>query len=139
MTTTDNAEEIQQEMRQVRRELTEDMQEIVDNARVMTDWRYYIRTYPWAAVGAAAVIGYWLVPSKSRYVGPDAAAIGDIMKAQIQSVQSSVEKNKTKGITATIVGLAGSALLQGGIALGRQQLSKFMNSQMSSTEAEGPK
>jgi len=137
MTTTDNAEEIQQEMRQVRRELTEDMQEIVDNARVMTDWRHYVKSYPWATVGAAAALGYWLVPSKSRYVGPDAAAIGDIMKAQMQAAQSSVEKHK-KGIAATIVGLAASALLQGGIALGKQQLTKFMNGRVSPTESGGP-
>ncbi len=138
MTKTDAAEEIQQEMRQVRRELTEDMQEIVDNARVMTDWRHYVKAYPWACVGAAAAVGFWVVPSKARYVGPDAEAIGEIMKSQMHSIKSSVEKNKTKGIAATIMGLAASALLQGGIALGKQQLRKYMHGSSPSIESRGP-
>jgi hypothetical protein len=43
---TPAAEEIQRQMRDVRSELRNDVQELVDNACVMTDWHYYVRSYP---------------------------------------------------------------------------------------------
>jgi hypothetical protein len=49
-------------MEAVRCELDEDVQEIVEGARVMGKWRYYVRTYPWICLGAVVVGGYLLVP-----------------------------------------------------------------------------
>jgi len=44
---SESAEDLVREMREVRSNLGEDMQKFVDNARVMTDWHYYIRRAPW--------------------------------------------------------------------------------------------
>ena len=46
VSTTPAAEEIQRQMRSVRSELRDDVQDIVESARVMTDWQYYVRSYP---------------------------------------------------------------------------------------------
>ena len=55
---------IRQRMEEVRCDLDEDVQEIVEGARDMGDWRSYVRSYPWVCLGAAAVAGYLIVPRR---------------------------------------------------------------------------
>jgi hypothetical protein len=56
---------IRQRMEEVRCELDEDVQEFVEDARGMGQWRYYVRTYPWVCVGAALAAGYLIVPRRT--------------------------------------------------------------------------
>jgi hypothetical protein len=81
----DTAEDIQSQMRQVRRELGEDAQEIVDNARILADWKHYVRTYPWICVGVALAAGYFLVPSRSRVIRPDAKTLAEWAKSTLET------------------------------------------------------
>ena len=53
---------IRQRMDEVRCDLDEDVQDIVEGARDMGKWRYYVRTYPWICLGAALAAGYLIVP-----------------------------------------------------------------------------
>ena len=53
---------IRQRMELVRCDLDEDVQEIVEGARDMGDWRYYVKTYPLICLGGALVAGYLIVP-----------------------------------------------------------------------------
>ena len=54
MAEPDRPTQIRHSMAFIRRELNEDMQQVVRSARTLADWRYYIRNYPWACVGVAA-------------------------------------------------------------------------------------
>jgi hypothetical protein len=54
---------IRQRMEEVRCDLDEDVQEIVEGARGMGEWRTYVRAYPWVCMGAALAAGYLIVPS----------------------------------------------------------------------------
>ena len=56
---------IRQRMEEARCDLDEDVQEIVEGARDMGEWRSYVRMYPWVCVGAALATGYWIVPRRS--------------------------------------------------------------------------
>jgi hypothetical protein len=60
--TSNEIDEIQQRMAQIRRELHQDITEVVAGAEAATDWRRYARAYPWAAVAIAAAAGYFIVP-----------------------------------------------------------------------------
>ena len=80
VSTTPAADEIERQMRALRSELREDVHEIVENARVMADWQYYVRTYPWLCLGAAAALGFVLVPSRVHVVKPDAAALAELVR-----------------------------------------------------------
>jgi hypothetical protein len=42
------------------------MREVVTVASIATDWRSYLRSYPWLAIGVAFASGYLLVPRRSR-------------------------------------------------------------------------
>jgi TctA family transporter len=120
-TPASSGEEIQRQMRQVRRELGEDVQEIVANARTMTDWKHYVRTYPWACLGAAAVAGYLIVPSRQRVVSPDPQALAAALKDQKIVVQSAPAKAEAKAtLRGQIVGMVTGALFQAGAAALKQ-------------------
>lgn len=122
--TTPSPDAIREEMRRVRRELGEDVDGLVDNAQVLSDWRYYVRTYPWLCLGVAAAAGFLIVPSKVRIVHPGTASIAELVRAQKPS------KPARPGILATVGSMLASALLQGGMALAKQQLNKYLESQM---------
>jgi len=119
-TPASSADEIQRQMRQVRRELGEDVQEIVDNARIMADWRHYVRTYPWVCVGVALAAGYLIVPSRAHVIRPDAKTLAEWTKDQKIVVEPAAQARPQTTLTNRLVGMAAGALMQGGIAMLRE-------------------
>src|SRR5687767_11740821 len=65
-------------MNEVRCDLDEDVQEIVEGARGMGKWRYYVRTYPWVCLGAALAAGYLIVPRRQSGMRPDAQTLAEL-------------------------------------------------------------
>jgi len=57
-------EAILRRMVEVRRDLDEGVQEIVESSRDLGEWRHYVRSYPWTCLGIACVIGYVIVPRR---------------------------------------------------------------------------
>ena len=70
----DESERIRTQMARIRNDLTEDVGEVVDQARELTDWHNVVRRYPWLCVGAATALGFILVPSRPRIVSADGPA-----------------------------------------------------------------
>ena len=60
------ADEIQEQMVTMRRQIHERSDEVATQTKELTDWRFYVRRHPWASVTAAAVIGYAIVPGRSK-------------------------------------------------------------------------
>jgi hypothetical protein len=123
---TSQADEIQREMRQVRAELREDVRDFVASARVMTDWQEYVRAYPWVCLGAAAAVGYFLVPTRVHVIQPDKQTLRELAK-EGQLVVKVDPAQKRTGIVDLLVGLAARSLVQGGLAVVSQQLSQGWN------------
>lgn len=67
MDPTLRVEELKRRMHEVRQNLRFEVNEVVDNASELADWRYYVRSRPIVTLAVVAVIGYWLVP-KSKPV-----------------------------------------------------------------------
>lgn len=65
-TAPNDIEEIRRKMARIRRELHEDVRDVVEGAEAVSDWRHYVRRYPWATVGAACAIGFFLVPKRKK-------------------------------------------------------------------------
>ena len=123
---TPTAEDLQRQMQQVRREMGDDVQVMVDNAREMTDWTWYVRTYPWVCLGAAVAVGYLVVPSRTpRPVLPDAKDLLELAKHHKIVVQTEQPKS-SPGLVGTLARMAASSLLQGGLAVVSQQFDQFL-------------
>jgi hypothetical protein len=67
-TDADEVDNIRRQMAQIRRELHEDMQNVVAGAEAVTDWRRYVKLYPWACVGLAFTLGFLIVPRRRRSI-----------------------------------------------------------------------
>ena len=107
---------ILQRMKDVRRDLDEDVQEIVEGARDMGKWRYYVRTYPWLCLGAAVAAGYLIVPRRSR--GPRL----DTQTANASAEPSAPQKDNATGM---LLGFVGNLVMRGVSAYVGQQADKL--------------
>lgn len=106
-TATNEIDEIRRRMAQIRHELHQDMQEVVAGAEAVTDWKRYIRMYPWAALGAAFALGYVIVPKRRRSVPRDIARQSDLAEvSHLLKQAQDAEPEKKKGRSLIGAGLA---------------------------------
>lgn len=70
-----SADDLQARMAQLRGELRTDVTRTTAAAKQLTDWRYYVRQYPWATAAAVAAAGFLLVPRKRERPLLDEAAL----------------------------------------------------------------
>ncbi len=110
-TATDDIDDIRRRMAKIRRELHEDVRDVVESAEAVTDWKHYIRDYPWASVGLAAAVGFFLVPKRRKSVKP--AEVARAVVAQIQPTVEAVQaaapppepRKKGRGLIGAGLGL----------------------------------
>jgi hypothetical protein len=113
-------------MQQFRAEMREDVREMVASARELTDWTWYVRTYPWLCLGAAAAAGYMLIPSRPQaYAKPDFSDLAELARQQ-KIVVKMEEPKSSPGLLGTLVRLAAGPLLQGGLAIAKHQLDQHL-------------
>ena len=90
----------------IRRDLHEDVKGVVEGAEAATDWRRYVRSYPWACTAAALAVGYLIVPRKTK---PTQVQIAPEHLAQAVSAQAAAtpapESKQRKGLFASAVGM----------------------------------
>ena len=60
-------------MQGIRCEIDGDMEDVSASARSMVDWKHYVKTYPWVCLGAAAALGFLIVPKRSAATRADVA------------------------------------------------------------------
>lgn len=110
---TSQAESLRQQMRSIRRELGTDVEELVEQAERLLDWRYYMRRYPLGIVGAAAFLGYFLVPGRTVVFPTDDDALARLAERIPVAVKPTEEKKQgfLAGLLAAGVGMAGKAAL----------------------------
>jgi hypothetical protein len=105
-TAPNDIEEIRRQMAQIRRELHEDVKEVVEGAEAVTDWRRYIRMYPWAAVGTAVAVGYLIVPKRRRSVPRDVARQSDVAEMREVLRQDRAPEPEEKKRRKSLIGAA---------------------------------
>ena len=102
-------------MAQIRRDLHEDVKGVVQGAEAATDWRRFIRNYPWASMGVALAVGYVVVPRRHRPTTTVqiAAPTGPAQVIPIESFKAAEpEKKKGKGLVGTLFGLVAPVALR---------------------------
>lgn len=123
--TNSEVDQIRSQMAQIRQKLHQDMQGVVAGASSASDWKYYVRLYPWAALAGSLVVGYLVVPRKRRSVSQTAEkaadqAISKVVNAveanagsRVSQVVPAPEPAKKKGMLAGMIALAAPLVLRG--------------------------
>lgn len=122
-------------MEEVRCDLDEDVQGIVEGARDMRDWRSYVRTYPWICAGAALAVGYWIVPRRHVAMQPNAETIAAFVKqSRLAETPRVTPLGKTRGL---LIRSVGNLVIQGVSAYVGQQAGKHFGEQAASSPQDG--
>jgi hypothetical protein len=108
-----SAESIRQRMREVRCELGEDVQEFVETAKTVTDWRFYVERYPWICMGAAFAIGYVVVPKKVKMFNLDADAVLELARRKELVIKPEKKEKEKKSWRSNLGSLLATAALKG--------------------------
>jgi hypothetical protein len=109
-TRVDEAQDILRQMAAIRHELNENVEEVVQNAKELVDWRNFVRAHPWLTVSAAAAVGFLLVPRRWEGVRPDADALAELVRRDPLAVNWKPQPTRA-GIVGPFVNfLAGAAL-----------------------------
>jgi hypothetical protein len=103
--TTAEITDIQRRMAQIRRELHENVRDAVEGAQSLTDWRSHVRHHPWLTLGAAAVVGYLIVPKRREQPAPAIVAVAPAAAPAISQAVKAEPKKKRWGIIGSAVGL----------------------------------
>jgi len=74
------AEAIRLEMRRIRRDLRANVKEVVANASQLFDWKSYVRSFPWTSLAIAGLVGYLLVPRRTKIIAYNKQAVEDFLK-----------------------------------------------------------
>jgi len=93
---------IRQRMDEVRGDLNTGFQGIVSEARDISDWTYYVKTYPWAVLGVSLVAGYLVAPRLGFLKHPRAPSV-DGASSSIGS-HASTSKDSVSGKVLSFVG-----------------------------------
>lgn len=88
-TVSTEVDEVRRQMGQIRRELHEDVREVVASAEAATDWKHYLTLYPWVSLGLAFAAGYLVVPRRHK---PSPAGVAT--QADLSQVRQAVESTR---------------------------------------------
>ena len=110
----DQVEAISRRMAELRRALTGDVHAVSRSARVMTDWTFYVRRYPWATAAMAAIAGYLIVPNKKNIISPNQEALAQMVKKR--QLRLNVDHKAEKpGVAKSLLALAATWAAKAGI------------------------
>ena len=128
---------IRRRMEEVRRDLDEGVQEIVEGARDMRDWRAYVRTYPWVCVGATMAVGYMLVRQRRVAMRPDADLLAELAKqSRLAATPDSPPKS---GKSARLLAFVGTLVVRGVASYVGQQAREFLTPRAVESPQDDPR
>ncbi len=140
-TVSNEVDEIRHQMATIRRELHEDVQEVVASAEAVTDWRRYLRMHPWAALGVAFAAGYIIVPKRRRSIPRNIATQADVARIREvveESGEQAKAKTKEKSLLSTLFGMVAPVIVRVGQGYAAQSLESWLARQMQRQMATGP-
>jgi len=127
------ADALRREMRSIRREFGDSVDELVENAERLLDWRYYWQRYPWGLMGAAALLGYFVVPRRIVSMSVDGHSLDDLVHRLAPAITSRAEKSgaekreRKPGWIATLFSLGVGMLAKAATGYATQYLSQMLS------------
>lgn len=138
---SDNSEvqRLRQQMDEIRCDLNDDMHDFVASAKTLTDYRFYLKEYPWACMAAVAAVGYLVVPNRVRIISPDVETLTKLAKKNHLLVKSKPETTQEKsGTLGWALGLLTSALMRSAIGYASQNAGKILGRNQQSNNSAAP-
>ena len=108
-----SADDICRRMEAVRRTAGEEVETIVQSAKTLSDWRYYVKNHPYLLAGAAAGLGFLLIPRKKSASAPaadDAKELIELLKKH--HVRGVTVEGPPSGLLKTVAGIATPFLIR---------------------------
>ena len=118
------ADAVRAQMQQIRCDIDQDLEEMVVSARNMVDWKHYVKMYPWVCLGAAAALGFLIVPKRSTTPHPDLATLTE--RARTGHLIAEPVPSATRGMVDTILATAASIVVHKAIGLLGQSAAKLL-------------
>jgi hypothetical protein len=119
-----SAVEIQDRMREIRGKLPGEVAGIVASARQLTDWKHYVRTFPWGSLAAAAAAGYMAIPRKLEVIRPSAEELLKLARREKLIIEPRHPAQEKPGLVESALQLTGNMLLRAGLAYMGQKAGK---------------
>jgi len=120
MKTNGHSENLQQEMRDVRRNLGQHTEQVIENAREQLNWRHYVAGHPWIALGAAATLGYFLVPARCKCAStagrPETQGVETPYQPHPTPAASHASNSALNGAIASVVAMLATVAAREGLA-----------------------
>lgn len=108
-----SADDICQRMEAVRRTAGAEVETIVQSAKTLSDWRFYVKNHPFLLAGAAAGLGFLLIPRKKSPSIPavdDAKELIELLKKH--HVSGVTVEGPPSGLLKTVAGIATPFLMR---------------------------
>jgi hypothetical protein len=95
-------------MQGIRCEIDQDLEDVSASTRSLVDWKHYVKAYPWVCLGAAAALGFLIVPKRSTTINADLAAPTEPTKTGHPAVTSAptAARRVVDALVATVVSIA---------------------------------
>ncbi len=117
--------EIRQQMQAIRSDLPRGMDEAREDVSNLTDWKFYVRSYPHLVLPAVAAVAFSLVPSAKKGAATQVAFLdSDEGVRRVRFVEDQVPKKSiVAGIASSLLTLA----LRSGSSMAVRHLSGMLH------------
>jgi hypothetical protein len=113
-------------MSTIRRQMDDDWRGMVDSARELSDWKHYVRSYPWVSLGVAAAVGFLLVPQRLKVMSPDVETLTELAKSNRLIVTQDMEAHAQPSLLKSALTMIASSVVRSGAALAGQHISRLL-------------
>ena len=109
---SDDADRIREQMRRIRQDLGVEVKDIVRGAKELSDWRCYVRKYPWVCVGGAFALGFLAMPGRKRPLDADTQKLVEQLKTCGLTAATRAMPLMPGGLTGKLLSIAGPILVR---------------------------
>jgi len=111
-------------MEELRSHLDDDVDDVVDSAKRLFDWRVYVRKHPWACFGAALAAGYFAVPRRLELKSPDVETLLQLAGRNKLVVQANPSTQRREGLVNGAFRFVAQAALREALNFAGRQMGK---------------
>jgi hypothetical protein len=123
---TSHMTDLCRQMNEVRCNLGDDVEQLVESARNLSDWHTYVREHPWICLAGAAVAGYLIVPKRVELISPSADALEQLAKRNKLVVTADPQPQVRSGLGGALFGLVASAAVRGLLGYAGQNAGRYL-------------